>query len=502
MNKEESIRRDRKCANLTNLLNQLAEQDDIIKGLIPRSAAWQGAPESVMVVLRNLFQEANDALSEKHISFNDSNDLDGLRAQISSLRSKTSQALTELGGKPPELQSPENRSSKNQTLPDPRRVFVVHGRNQITRQAMFTFLRAIGLDPIEWEEAIAMTSQGTPYTGHAIDVAFSNAHAAVILITGDDLACLKQEFISEHDDDNERKPTPQARPNVLFELGLAFGRKPDRTIIVEFGKTRPISDLIGRNVIRFSDTAEFKQKLAGRLRVAGCAVNTDSKLDWLTSKFDLPPSSAKLTTDVRFQQDRRILGAVDTRPEAKQTNTKDDPSPLLSNGGEEFIVKSPDNFLVRITRHEDKQVKGLILGVENRRLEMIGPYRLRILNAQSFDSDHQQYRDNAGFMAFSTSTTKPTGPSCTSENTWLVRKVSTNPHLQAGNRSPGNEMQWPNADGSLIQRWLLRIDVSTQTLPKPGEQAVPLSPVQLDLHLVWNPEKNEFFIDDAPGAST
>jgi predicted nucleotide-binding protein len=186
---------------------------------------------------------------------------------------------------------PQNLPTKSpQDSPDPRSVFVVHGRNGTVRRAMFDFLRALGLSPIEWDEAVAMTGQGAPYTGYAIDAAFSNAHAAVILITGDDLACLKPEFISEDDDDSERKPTPQARPNVLFEMGLAFGRKPDRTIIVEFGKTRLMSDTLGRNVIRFSDTPEFRQKLAARLRTAGCAVNADSRLDWLSAKFDFPSS--------------------------------------------------------------------------------------------------------------------------------------------------------------------------------------------------------------------
>jgi CAP12/Pycsar effector protein, TIR domain len=38
-----------------------------------------------------------------------------------------------------------------------RRVFVVHGRNSAVRSAMFAFLRAIGLHPIEWSEAVKMT---------------------------------------------------------------------------------------------------------------------------------------------------------------------------------------------------------------------------------------------------------------------------------------------------------------------------------------------------------
>ena len=41
--------------------------------------------------------------------------------------------------------------------PDPRDVLVVHGRNEDLRRSMFEFLRSIGLNPIEWSMAVAMT---------------------------------------------------------------------------------------------------------------------------------------------------------------------------------------------------------------------------------------------------------------------------------------------------------------------------------------------------------
>ena len=146
---------------------------------------------------------------------------------------------------------------------------------------MFSFLRAIDLHPIEWEEAIQLTAEGSPYIGDVLDAAFSRAQAAIILVTGDDLACLGSQYLESHDPEYERAFTAQARPNVIFEAGMAFGKYPARTIIVEFGRTRPFSDLIGRNVIHFANSAKSRKKLADRLKTAGCAVDTESKSDWL-----------------------------------------------------------------------------------------------------------------------------------------------------------------------------------------------------------------------------
>jgi Predicted nucleotide-binding protein containing TIR-like domain len=47
----------------------------------------------------------------------------------------------------------------------------------------------------------------------------------------------------------------QARPSVLFELGLALKACPDRTVIVEVAHMRPMGDLAGLNVLRFDGSA-------------------------------------------------------------------------------------------------------------------------------------------------------------------------------------------------------------------------------------------------------
>jgi predicted nucleotide-binding protein len=170
---------------------------------------------------------------------------------------------------------------------DPHRIFVVHGRNQYARDALFTFLRALGMHPLEWSEAVAATGQGAPYVGEILDAAFAKAQAIVVLMTPDDEGYLRPEFREDHDPAHETQPTGQARLNVIFEAGMAFSRFPSRTIIVEVGALRPFSDVHGRHVLRLSNASGRRQELAMRLRTAGCAVNLDGT-DWhRAGDFDL-----------------------------------------------------------------------------------------------------------------------------------------------------------------------------------------------------------------------
>jgi hypothetical protein len=160
-----------------------------------------------------------------------------------------------------------------------RRVFVVHGRNRRIRDSIFAFLRAVGLHPIEWSQAIEMTEEATPEISQVLTRAFSVAQAIVVVLSGDDLARLREEFLAQDEPEYERLATPQARPNVLFEAGLAFGSHPQRTILVQVGAIRPFSDIAGRHVLRLDNSSERRQELAQRLKIAGCEVEL-SGTDW------------------------------------------------------------------------------------------------------------------------------------------------------------------------------------------------------------------------------
>ena len=182
---------------------------------------------------------------------------------------------------PPGQGFPLDAKDREESQPptDTKRVFVVHGRNERAREAIFTFLRAIGLHPLEWSEVTQATGKPTPYIGDILNVAFSRAHAIVVLFTPDDEARLKEHLWEEKEHDYETALAGQARPNVLFEAGMAMGRNNERTVLVELGNLRPFSDISGLHVVRLDNNIQTWKELANRLETAGCPVNWDGT-DW------------------------------------------------------------------------------------------------------------------------------------------------------------------------------------------------------------------------------
>ena len=169
---------------------------------------------------------------------------------------------------------------------DAREVFVVHGRNLRARDALFGFLGAIDLHPLEWSEAVSATGKPSPYIGEILQTAFSSAHAVVVLLTPDDEVRLKPEFRTNGDPPHETQLTGQARPNVLFEAGMAMGSQPERVVLVELGNLRPFTDIAGLHIVRMDDSFQHRQELAQKLRTAGCPVNVDG-VHWHTAgRFD------------------------------------------------------------------------------------------------------------------------------------------------------------------------------------------------------------------------
>ncbi len=216
-------------------------------------------------------------------------------------RSNVSEASQELGTETIIKEEKINRKA----------IFVVHGRNLEIKNAMFEFLRAIRLDPIEWEEAIKMTGKPNPHIDEILTEAFNNAQAILVIFTPDDLTKLHPQFQKDDDPSYERDLTGQARPNVLFEAGMAYGKDPNRAILVEIGKVRPFSDISGRHLVKFKGTPEDRNMLANRLKLVGCDINLEGN-DWLSvgdfTLLDIDTSlSEEIQTEDQVSEPKKLL---------------------------------------------------------------------------------------------------------------------------------------------------------------------------------------------------
>lgn len=177
---------------------------------------------------------------------------------------------------------PASESTPTTTaLRDRRRVMVVHGRNLRGRDAMFTFLRALGLRPIEWEEAVAETGIASPHNLDAVRAAMDVGQAVVVVLTAEDRAGLLPQLAEGDDDDVTLRGQP--RQNVILEAGLAMGIDRTRVVLVELGSIRRASDFDGLNVVRLTNAVPTRIALRSRLQSAGCEID-EALTDWARSE--------------------------------------------------------------------------------------------------------------------------------------------------------------------------------------------------------------------------
>lgn len=164
-----------------------------------------------------------------------------------------------------------------------RKVFVVHGRDELSRLSIFEFLISIGLSPKNLSGVIGQTGECSPYIGQILESAFENAQAIVVLLTGDDKVILQKKYWKPNEEPHEKKYKYQPRPNVIFESGMAFARQPKRTILIQVGDMKPIfSDLHGRHILKLDNSKEKRREFIDKLQAASCLVDITND-DWQTA---------------------------------------------------------------------------------------------------------------------------------------------------------------------------------------------------------------------------
>ena len=174
-------------------------------------------------------------------------------------------------------------------------VFVVHGRDTKLRDAMYEFLGALGLKPQEWGHAIraARRKGANPFVNDAVTKIMEQAQAIVVLLSPDDEAKLKDQFVAKHERQSEGRLRGQARPNVIFETGIAIGTHHRKAVMVRVGDVKPFTDVEGMHIPRLSGDDRSRHDLANRLEDLGCRINRDGD-HWLRAgDFTPTPSKTK-----------------------------------------------------------------------------------------------------------------------------------------------------------------------------------------------------------------
>jgi predicted nucleotide-binding protein len=153
-----------------------------------------------------------------------------------------------------------------------RTVYVVYGHDTDTIHKINALLKDLGLKFLKKEEAVGLTKETAPFIGRVIDSAFEYAQAVIVLLTGDEEVQLCNEFQHYDDEYFERVFYPQPTQEQIFEAGYAFGKSPERTILIQIGHVRPFSDIVGRYILHFSEVLEDHALLRTRLQRAGCII--------------------------------------------------------------------------------------------------------------------------------------------------------------------------------------------------------------------------------------
>ncbi len=136
----------------------------------------------------------------------------------------------------------------------PNRVFVVHGRDDVARIELVSFLEAIGLEAIVLHDQPSMGRHLlTKFVDEAALVTF-----AVILMTDDDVGGVSQEELA-----------PRARQNVILELGYFLSHLGQaRVCAIKTSGLETPSDFDGIVYITMDDAQSWKKELLRELRAA------------------------------------------------------------------------------------------------------------------------------------------------------------------------------------------------------------------------------------------
>lgn len=211
--------------------------------------------------------------------------------------------------------------------PDPKSVFIIHGRNTKARDEMGVFLRACGLRPLNFSD-IRSEMGGTPTIADIVEEGMARARVS--------WPCSQATNTLNSVLNSEPKKTKanavsrwQARPNVIFEAGMAFGKDRDRVVFVLLGDPELFTDVAGIHVLKpTNDSTGDRAVLRDTLR-KGMKCEVEDSNDWMKSgDFESCVGLPEVSTRSPFE---------DAAAERESGSLQELPRPTAAEGTEEWL---------------------------------------------------------------------------------------------------------------------------------------------------------------------
>jgi hypothetical protein len=175
------------------LLNRIFSSDKFAK----EYSRWGGGAVSISYTESSLGEEITDLYK----------DIDENLHRLDSIIERLELIPVSAVAAPAQISEKTDAASQRRS----KKVFVVHGHDEVAKTNLEVFLNEIGLQPIvlhrQADEGLTVIEK---FEKHS-DVGY-----AFILLTPDDVAYLKAD---EAKNDKDRKKELRARPNVIFEFG-------------------------------------------------------------------------------------------------------------------------------------------------------------------------------------------------------------------------------------------------------------------------------------------
>lgn len=140
------------------------------------------------------------------------------------------------------------------------KIFIIHGRDKRAVAGLQSYLESLKLSVLTVGDLDA-AQRGPATIYEIIERGINTADVILGLLTPDESVAL---FDPDTDRLEQDQIGWQARANVFFELGVAFAKSKEKTIIATLGNHRPFSDIFGVYHMRLDDP-DAKKQLANKI---------------------------------------------------------------------------------------------------------------------------------------------------------------------------------------------------------------------------------------------